>query len=207
MARSRGMWTRQLPVEERRLRVASPLRLGVVADTHGSAAPSRRSSDFVAAFFARAAVDLILHAGDAGHASVLEALEVVAPVVAVRGNADPVDLIEALPDRVWIEAGSRTILLLHGHHGKTAAKAAREAAAPDIDMIVFGHSHRPLIDREGETILFNPGSPVERRWNPHFGLGLIDVSDDAIEPELILFEDRRHLDNIDVLPRGSGRGG
>jgi predicted phosphodiesterase len=69
---------------------------------------------------------------------------------------------------------------------------------------VFGHSHRPLIDREGTTILFNPGSPVERRWNPHFGLGLVDVSDDEIVPELVLFEDQAHLANVAVGPRASG---
>jgi putative phosphoesterase len=160
----------------------------------------------VGEFFDRAGVDLILHAGDAGHVSVLETLETVAPVVAVRGNADPLDLIEVLPDRVWIEAGGRTLLLLHGHHGKTAAKAARAAAGPAIDLIVFGHSHRPMIDREGTTILFNPGSPVERRWNPHFGLGLINVSDKAIDPELILFEDQVHLANLAVSPRVSGGG-
>jgi putative phosphoesterase len=142
-------------------------------------------------------VGLILHAGDAGHTSVLQSLEQVAPTIAVRGNADPVDLIERLPDRVWIEAGSRTVLLMHGHHGKTALKAARAAAAPNVDLIVFGHSHRPLIEREGSTILFNPGSPTERRWNPHFGVGLIRVSDAELEPELVLFDDPRHLANVD----------
>ena len=187
------------------MRVNVPMRLGVVGDTHGSAPPSRRSCDFVAEFFARAGVDLILHAGDAGHVSVLETLEAAAPVAAVRGNADPLDLIEVLPDRVWIEGGDRTVLLLHGHHGKTAVKAAQAAVEPGIDLIVFGHSHRPLIDREDKTILFNPGSPVERRWNPHFGLGLIDISAERIEPELILFEDREHLANVTVSPRGSGR--
>jgi uncharacterized protein len=195
---SRGVWTRKLPIEERRVKIASPSLLGVVGDTHGSASPSRRSIDFVAEFFQRAGVDLILHAGDAGHMSVLECLEMVAPVAAVRGNADPLDLIETLPDQVWMQVGARTVLLLHGHHGKTALKAARAAANPKIDLIVFGHSHKPLIDREGETILFNPGSPVERRWNPHFGLGLIRISDEKIEPELILFDDRRHLKNIEL---------
>ena len=186
--------------------VSSPLRLGVVSDTHGSVPPSRRTFEFVAEFFGSAGVDLILHAGDAGHVSVLETLEAVAPIVTVRGNADPLDLIEVLPDRVWIEAGDRTVLLLHGHHGKTAVTAARAAAEPAIDLVVFGHSHRPLIDREGTTILFNPGSPVERRWNPHFGLGLIDVSDEEIKPELVLFEDRRHLANVAVSPRSLGGG-
>jgi putative phosphoesterase len=152
--------------------------------------------DRVIELFRRARVGLILHAGDAGHTSALESLQKAAPTVAVRGNADPLDLIETLPDRIWIEAGSRTVLLLHGHHGKTALKAARAAASPEIDLIVFGHSHKPLIDQEGHTILLNPGSPTERRWNPHFGVGLVRVSDAEVEPELVLFDDPRHLENI-----------
>ncbi len=193
---SRGVWTRKLPIAESRIRVATPILLGVVGDTHISPSRTGRSVEPVLEFFRRMAVDLILHAGDAGHATVLQSLEQVAPIVAVRGNADPRDLIETLPDRVWIEIGARTVLLLHGHHGKTALKAARAAAAPDVDLIVFGHSHKPLIDREGSTILFNPGSPTERRWNPHFGVGLVRVSDAELEPELVLFNDPGHLSNV-----------
>jgi putative phosphoesterase len=193
---SRGVWTRKLPIAENRMSVASPILLGVVGDTHVSPTRTGRSLDPVVEFFRRMNVGLIVHAGDAGHVSVLQSLEQVAPTVAVRGNADPVDLIETLPDRVWIEVGSRTLLLMHGHHGKTALKAARAAAAPDVDLIVFGHSHKPLIDREGRTVLFNPGSPTERRWNPHFGVGLIRISDAKFEPELILFDDLRHLASV-----------
>ena len=178
------------------MRVASPVLLGVVGDTHISPTTRGRSLHPVIELFRRANVELILHAGDAGHASVLESLQQVAPTVAVRGNADPPDLVETLPDRVWIDAGSRVVLLLHGHHGKTALKAARAAAKPEIDLIVFGHSHKPLIDQEGSTILFNPGSPTERRWNPHFGIGLVRVSDAEVEPELVLFDDIRHLANV-----------
>ena len=193
---SRGVWTRKLPIAEHRIQVESPVLMGVVGDTHLSPTRSGRTLDRVMEFFHRANVGLILHAGDAGHGLVLESLERVAPTVAVRGNADPLDLIETLPDRIWIKAGSRTVLLLHGHHGKTAVKAARAAATPDIDLIVFGHSHKPLIDQEGRTLLFNPGSPTERRWNPHFGVGLVRISDAEIEPELILFDDIRHLENV-----------
>jgi putative phosphoesterase len=183
---------------ESRIRVASPVLLGVVGDTHSSQTRARRSLDSIVEFFRRAEVGLIVHAGDVGHASVLEGLEQVAPTVAVRGNADPLNLIETLPDRAWIEVGARTVLLLHGHHGRTAQKAARAAASPDIDLIIFGHSHKPLIDQEGRTILFNPGSPTERRWNPHFGVGLVRVSDAEVEPELVLFDDIRHLSNVAV---------
>jgi uncharacterized protein len=193
---SRGVWTRKLPISENQLSVASPIRLGVIGDTHASPTRTGRSLEPVVELFGRLNVGLILHAGDVGNLSVLQSLERVAPTIAVRGNADPLDLIEALPDRVWIEAGSRRVLLLHGHHGKTALKAARAAASAEIDLIVFGHSHKPLIDREGRTILFNPGSPTERRWNPHFAVGLVRVSDAEIEPELILFDDLRHLVNV-----------
>ena len=193
---SRGVWTRSLPIEERTTQVAAPVLIGVLGDTHVSATPGRRSLDPVFDFFRRAGVGLILHAGDVGHLSVIENLERIAPVEAVRGNADPLDLIETLPDRVRIGIGSRVVLLLHGHHGKTALKAARAAADPEIDLIVFGHSHRPLIDREGSTILFNPGSPTERRWNPHFGVGLLRISDAEIKPELVLFDDPKHLSNV-----------
>ncbi len=86
---SRGVWTRKLPIAESRIRVASPILLGIVGDTHIS--PIRRvsSMDLVAEFFRRADVGLILHAGDAGHASVLKGLEQVAHTVSLRGNADP----------------------------------------------------------------------------------------------------------------------
>jgi putative phosphoesterase len=193
---SRGVWTRKLPLVENRMRIDSPILFGVVGDTHVSPNRSALFLEPVIDLFRRSGVDLILHAGDAGHASVLQSLERVAATIAVRGNADSLDLIETLPDRVWIEVGSRTVLLLHGHHGQTALKAARAAAAPDVDLIVFGHSHKPLIEREGRTILFNPGSPTERRWNPHFGVGLVRVTDASIEPELVLFDDLRHLANV-----------
>ncbi|MCA9876597.1 MAG: metallophosphoesterase family protein, partial [Thermomicrobiales bacterium] len=129
---------------------------------------------------------------------VLRDLEEIAPVAAVRGNADPVETLDALPDRVLIHTGRRNILLLHGHLGKTAITTARRAASGEIDLLVFGHSHQPLMDREGSTILFNPGSPTERRWNPHFGIGLITVTDERVAPELILFTDMAHLANVAV---------
>ena len=195
---SRGVWTRKLPIAESQIRIASPVLLGVVGDTHISPTRTGRTLDPVVDLFRRADIGFILHTGDVGHASVLHGLEQVAPTVAVRGNADPLDLIETLPDHVWLEVGSRTVLLLHGHHGKSALKAARAAATPAIDLIVFGHSHKPLIDREGSTILFNPGSPTERRWNPHFGVGLVRVSDAEVEPELVLFDDIRQLANVSL---------
>lgn len=176
----------------------TPAVIGVLSDTHLLRGDARVRLAPVLDLFRRATVDLILHAGDTGVLGLLRVLEEVAPVVAVRGNADPVETLDALPDRVLIRAGEQTILLLHGHQGKTAVATARRAASDDIDLLVFGHSHQPLIDREGQTILFNPGSPTERRWNPHFGVGLITVTNERIAPDLILFEEMSHLVNVAV---------
>ena len=104
--------------------------------------------------------------------------------------------VESLPDQVAIRAGPMTILVVHGHRGKTARQAARALAGPDVELVIYGHSHRPMIEREGTTILFNPGSPIERRWNPHFGVGLIEVGGDGITPDLVLFSDPAHLASI-----------
>jgi putative phosphoesterase len=197
MTKSRGAWTRKLPISEQHLTLEQPVLIGAIADTHMSSQRAWAGLEAVKELFARAGVSFIVHAGDAGEDRVLSELATVAPVAAVRGNADPLELIERLPDRVWIDVGTRRLLLLHGHHGKTALTAARTAAGPGIDLIVFGHSHKPLIETHNATILFNPGSATERRWNPHFGAGLIRVSDESIDPELVLFDDPARLHVIE----------
>lgn len=184
--------------DEQTLSLPVPAVIGVLGDTHLLRGDPRTRLAPVLDLFRRANVDLILHAGDTGALDLLRVLEELAPVAAVRGNADPVETLDALPDRVLIHAGSKTLLLLHGHQGKTALTTARRAASDDIDLLVFGHSHQPLIERQGQTILFNPGSPTERRWNPHFGIGLITVTEERIAPDLILFTEMAHLANVAV---------
>jgi putative phosphoesterase len=165
---------------EMHVNVEAPALLGVLADTHSYPNARRRGLEQVMDLLRRARVDHILHAGDVGDPQVLEELREIAPVFAVRGNADPRELIEALPDRVRIAVGDHVVLLMHGHRGKTARSAAKAAAEPGIDLIVFGHSHKPLIEQEGETVL----------------LGLVRVSAAAIDPELVLFADPRDLVNV-----------
>jgi putative phosphoesterase len=184
--------------QQQEVNLPTPAVIGVLGDTHLLRGEAGVRLAPVIDLFRRAKVDLILHAGDTGDLALLSVLEEIAPVAAVRGNADPVATLDALPDRVLIHAGARTILLLHGHQGKTAVATARRAANDAVDLVVFGHSHQPLIERSGHTILFNPGSPTERRWNPHFGVGLITVTDERIAPDLILFEDMAHLANVAV---------
>jgi putative phosphoesterase len=140
--------------EDSRSRRLARLRIGVISDTHGFLDTE------VARVFAD--VDLILHAGDIGDASIIAALEQVAPVVAVSGNLDHGELAERLPSEASGETGG--IRFVMAHKRKKLMKrfaAGKLASGPDVrqpDLIVFGHDHQPTVVWTDTTVLLNPGS-------------------------------------------------
>ncbi len=155
------------------------LRLGVVADSHSLLHPK------TAAHLAAQAPDAILHAGDIGALSVLDDLARISPVLAVRGNID----VHApdLPDVLTLDlaAGGATvlrILLLHiaVNGPKLRADAARLARKHEASLVVCGHSHVPLVARDGDIAIFNPGSAGPRRFTLPIVFGVIDVTKDAV---------------------------
>ncbi len=174
----------------------TPLTIGVISDTHVYLRGARRLPPEVVDLFIRFRVGLILHGGDVNTSGVLMALAEVAPVLAVRGNNDDAILVENLPDAVEFTVGPHRFGLVHGHGGATARSEARRRFAGRVDCAIYGHSHVPLIEREEGTILFNPGSATDRRWGPHFGVGLITVTETEIDPELVLYTDPRHLVSV-----------
>jgi len=174
---------------------APPLTIGVLADTHVYAYGSRRLPDEVLDLFRRFSAGLILHAGDINIPRVLEELSAVAPVIAVQGNNDDQTLVRELPLTVRFTVDRFRFGLLHGHLGQTARAEAKKLAG-SADCIVYGHSHIPMIENAEDSILFNPGSATDRRWQEHFGVGLIHVTADKIAPELVLYKDPGHLRNV-----------
>ena len=180
----------------RRRRFDAPLTIGVVSDTHVNPRGARRLPTEVVDLFTRFEAGLVLHAGDVNTASVLAQLAIVAPVLAVTGNNDDAELRELIPESVQFQVDRFRFAMLHGHGGQSARSEARRRFAGQVDCVVYGHSHIPLIEREGNTILFNPGSATDRRWGDHFGVGLIRVTEGGIEPELVLYQDPRHLSNV-----------
>ena len=106
------------------------------------------------------------------------------------------DLGLVLPESVRFDVGRFRFALLHGHGGRSARSEAKRRFAGRVDCVVYGHSHIPKIELEDGTIFFNPGSATERRWHAHFGVGLIHVTPEKIEPELVLYDDARHLRNV-----------
>lgn len=158
--------------------------VGLIADTH---IPYRRRLLPPQVFSILAGVDLILHAGDINVPTVLDKLRTIAPVEAVAGNGDD-NLSEVLGTEKALSLAGFTIALTHGHlgKGKTTPDRAYNACA-GADIIVFGHSHIPLIEWRGSTLLVNPGSPTDKRTQTHFSVGLLYLGETAVA-EIIRFD-------------------
>jgi hypothetical protein len=173
------MWPMSSANLERHAQVAlrddGSLCLAVVADTHSLPHPS------TAEHLRAMAPDAILHAGDIGDLQVLDDLAAVAPVFAVRGNIDEKapDLADVLVlDVVGAEGAVLRVLLMHiaVNGPKLRADARRLARAREASLVVCGHSHVPLIARDQDVAVFNPGSIGPRRFRLPIVFGAIDVS-------------------------------
>jgi uncharacterized protein len=176
----------------------APLTIGVISDTHIYTGSRREIHPEITRLFQRAKVDLMIHLGDANSRSVLEEIAEIAPLIAVPGNNDDEELHNILSETTRMSVGKFTFGLIHGHGGRSGREEALRRWGGKVDCILFGHSHKPLIEKVGTTVLFNPGSATERRWNPHFGIGLLRVTEEKFTPELIVFSDPNHLQNVDV---------
>ncbi len=154
------------------------MRVVAIADTH---APRRwRSCPPAVAEHLRGA-DLILHAGDVCTADVLNELAVYAPVKAVLGNNDGPDVAAwGAPERLELELDGLAVAMVHDS-GQAAGRTARMRRwFPDAELVVFGHSHIPM-DRTGDGVrIFNPGSPTDRRRQPHGTIGLLTIEQGSL---------------------------
>lgn len=122
--------------------------------------------------------DLILHAGDVCTADVLDELSEYAPVRAVRGNNDGPEIVDwGAPDQLIMDIDGLTVGMIHDSGAATGRPQRMRRAFPDCELVVFGHSHIPMDFVEESVRLFNPGSPTDRRRQPHGTIGLIEIED------------------------------
>ena len=132
------------------------------------------------------AADLILHAGDVASVSALEELEALGPPVrAVCGNVDEWALQERLPARDVVEAGGARIGMTHDPGPAPGREARLASSFPGCAAVVYGHTHFPQVDREGDVWILNPGSPTERRRARAHTMIVLEIEDGRIRPELI----------------------
>lgn len=120
--------------------------------------------------------DTILHAGDVCTADVLDELSGYAPVHAVRGNNDGPDIAAwGAPDHLVIDLGGLAVGMIHDSDPASGRSPRMRRAFPGCQLVVFGHSHIPM-DMNSEGLrLFNPGSPTDRRRQPHGTLGVLEI--------------------------------
>jgi uncharacterized protein len=149
--------------------------IGVISDTHGLVRPDVHT--------ALAGVDLILHAGDVGDDDILDELELIAPVLAVYGNTDAPGrrrLVTAIDATI----GGMSIHVSHGHEvgSPTPAKLLERYAT---DVVIYGHTHRPLIARADDRLVLNPGAAGPRRFDIMPSVARLTIAGGTAQAELI----------------------
>ncbi|MBN1936779.1 MAG: metallophosphoesterase family protein [Anaerolineae bacterium] len=185
--------------------MTAPFRIGVLADTHMPHSARALPAQVLQVF---QGVDLILHAGDLDEPCALDALKPLAPVIAVRGNlhlrfgtfSSP-----HLPKAVHLWIKNRYVVLNHGlpyfwraSIGHLIDKVGltdvdlnqwmirdQQHAFPGADLVIFGHSHLALIERHGQTLFVNPGTPIAQETKKRPSVALIEIGINQIEAEIV----------------------
>lgn len=148
---------------------ARALRVALVSDTHGLLRPEALA--FVAGS------DHIVHAGDIGGASIIEALARVAPVTAVRGNNDAGAWAGPLREVERVMVGDVAICVVHDIADYRPDAADR--------VVVTGHSHSPRIEERDGVLFVNPGSVGPRRFRLPISVGELLLGPDGVAPRLV----------------------
>jgi hypothetical protein len=144
------------------------MRLGVISDTHGLLRPE--------VFEAFAEVDHLLHAGDVGPLQLLDELEAIAPVTAVYGNTDGDEVRRRLPQVAMVELDGFDIAVTHGDQLGSPTPEGLNAAFPQAQIIVYGHTHRPLLTVVDVVVtVMNPGGAGHRRFGLPPSVGILEL--------------------------------
>lgn len=150
----------------------TPITIGVISDTHGLLRPQ--------AIEALRRSDRILHAGDVGAPEILEALNQIAPVTAIRGNVDTGPWASTLPLTEVVEINGVSIYMLHD-----LSQLDLKPQAAGFRVVVYGHSHKPKIEEKNSVLYFNPGSAGPRRFSLPVSVGRLTIADGEVRAELV----------------------
>ena len=146
------------------------VRVGVIADTHGLLRP-----EVLPAF---AGVDHILHAGDVGDPSILDRLRELAPVTAIRGNIDRTGPCAALPAEDYVTLNGTHFYVVH-----SLDTLSLDPSAAGVGAVIFGHSHKPVLEHRRGVLFFNPGAAGPRRFSLPVMVGVVHVEAGSLRAE------------------------
>jgi putative phosphoesterase len=148
------------------------MRIGVISDTHGLLR--------TAAVKELDGADHILHAGDVGDPAILKALREIGPVTAIRGNIDEGGNCGFLPETELVELDSRSIYMLHD-----VKQLDLNPEAAGISAVIFGHSHKPLIEQRRGVLFLNPGSAGPRRFQLPVTVAWLESSPEGLTARIV----------------------
>lgn len=147
-------------------------KVGVISDTHGLLRPE--------AVTALAGSELILHAGDIGKPEIITELNRIAPVIAVRGNNDKGEWAKIIPEHKTIQVEEISIHLIH-----IVKEIALDLEQPSIQVIVSGHSHKPVIKEDQGILFLNPGSAGPKRFKLPISVACLHIHKTKIQAQII----------------------
>jgi putative phosphoesterase len=147
-------------------------RIGVISDTHGLLRPE--------ALDALRGSEAIIHAGDVGDPRILDRLRELAPVTVVRGNIDIAPWCRRLPEKEVLEAGGASIYILHN-----IAELDLKPNDAGFAAVIYGHSHKPLIQHKKGVLFFNPGSAGPRRFSLPITVGRLNIENGTVEAQIV----------------------
>lgn len=126
--------------------------------------------------------DAILHAGDLMDPAVLEELAGYAPTYAVRGNLDPPE--SGLPETLAFDIDGVPVAMIHDSGRKEGRRRRMSRRFPGARVVVFGHSHIPLLEDESGLMLLNPGSPTDKRRQPDYTFAELEISEGQVSASI-----------------------
>jgi len=144
------------------------VRLGVISDTHGLL-----RAEVLEVF---EGIDHILHGGDVGDWDVMVELQALAPVTAVYGNVDDLEIRAKLPQVAEIELDGFRVVVTHGDQLGSPTPAKLHDAFPGAEIIVYGHTHKPLLELVDRTVtVMNPGGAGAPRFGLLPSVGILEL--------------------------------
>lgn len=159
------------------------MKVAVISDTHTRGA-SRPVPSGAWPFLESA--DHILHAGDVCDPALLDELKALAPLTVVMGNCDSFDVRDwGAADEATVELGGVRVAMVHDSGLSQGRRARLRKRFPDARVVVFGHSHMPVVDDDGVLLLLNPGSPTWKRQAPYPSMALLWIEDGGVEGEIV----------------------
>ncbi|MEL7063016.1 MAG: metallophosphoesterase family protein [Bacteroidota bacterium] len=152
------------------------MKVGLISDTHG------KFRDEITEWFSD--VDYILHIGDVGKPFILEKLAQIAPVKVVRGNVDRGAWAEGLPMTEVVQLDEVLIYMVHKPEDLDL-----DPSAADFQVVLMGHTHKPLIQYKDGVLYMNPGSFGPKRFSLPISLGYLEIKEGRITPSIRTLSD------------------